>query len=412
MIYSEKIFEKRTNNNKTKVLLIGESVSLAHVTRPHELARQLDSDQHEIHFASGSFHPLIKKIKETSYHSIFTLSPNSFFEKIAKGKPVYDKQTIRDYVQAELKLISKIAPDIIVADNRPTLQISAALTSIPFINLCNAHWGPYSTLTFPIPDIPITRLYGENLSKIIIPKIIPGILKQHIRAFREMQKYWGLKPVASIQEMYTGGTITAYMDTPELSPTKDLPNNHVYLGPILWEPETNLDSSSLDLSKSIIYLSMGSSGDQTLTKGFSDFLISQGYQVICSGNLPTKKGLLSAEFIPGIQASQLADIIICHGGSGTIYQGLSAGKPIIGICKNPDQQFVMQGVEKFGAGITFKSRFADNRKVINAIHKIENNRTFSAKALEASIQIKKMNPNSKFTHLINSLETLIVKQGA
>lgn len=413
MIYlNEKPLKKQFSNHKIKILFIGESVSLAHVTRPHTLAQPLDAKQYKVHFASGKDYPFIEKIKQATYHSIFTLSSEKFYEQIAKGKPVYDKQTIKDYVQAELKLISKIAPDIIIADNRPTLQISAALTGISFVNLCNAHWSPYSTLTFPIPDIPITRFYGENLSKIILPKITPIILKQHIKAFRDVQISWGLNPVASIQEMYTGGTRTAYFDIPELSPTTKLPPNHYYLGPALWEPSTKLDTRKLDLSKNIIYLSMGSSGDQSLSAKLAKNLIDQGYQVICSGNMPAEKGLVCSKFIPGIQASRLADLVICHGGSGTIYQALSAGKPVVGICKNPDQQFVMQGVKKFGAGISLISRKASNNNLIEAINKLQQDQSFQAKALRMQSLLKQTNAHAKFSELLNNLNPLTYKQGA
>jgi UDP:flavonoid glycosyltransferase YjiC (YdhE family) len=46
------------------------------------------------------------------------------------------------------------------------------------------------------------------------------------------------------------------------------------------------------------------------------------------------------------------DLVICHGGNGTIYQALQHGKPVIGIPTLADQKFNMRRVEALGLGKT------------------------------------------------------------
>jgi UDP:flavonoid glycosyltransferase YjiC (YdhE family) len=57
-----------------------------------------------------------------------------------------------------------------------------------------------------------------------------------------------------------------------------------------------------------------------------------------------------AAYIPGIQAATKADLVICNGGSATVYQALAAGVPILGIQSNLDQYLTMHYVEKCGVG--------------------------------------------------------------
>jgi UDP:flavonoid glycosyltransferase YjiC (YdhE family) len=49
---------------------------------------------------------------------------------------------------------------------------------------------------------------------------------------------------------------------------------------------------------------------------------------------------------------QECDVVVCHGGNGTIYQALQHGKPIVGIPTIPDQEFNMRRVKALGVGET------------------------------------------------------------
>ncbi len=62
---------------------------------------------------------------------------------------------------------------------------------------------------------------------------------------------------------------------------------------------------------------------------------------------------------------EIADLVVCHGGNGTIYQALSHGRPVIGIPTIPDQAYNMRMVErlKLGTSITWQT-FFDNPGIL------------------------------------------------
>src|SRR5204862_1096209 len=59
----------------------------------------------------------------------------------------------------------------------------------------------------------------------------------------------------------------------------------------------------------------------------------------------------AAEFLPGDAAARRAALVICNGGSGTAYQALAAGTPVIGLPSNLDQYLTMSAVVAHEAGI-------------------------------------------------------------
>jgi UDP:flavonoid glycosyltransferase YjiC (YdhE family) len=72
------------------------------------------------------------------------------------------------------------------------------------------------------------------------------------------------------------------------------------------------------------------------------------------------------------------DLVVCHGGNGTIYQALQHGKPVIGIPTVPDQQFNMRRVESLGIGkmLSWKDFLNNPASLLELIRSIMKERSF------------------------------------
>lgn len=84
-------------------------------------------------------------------------------------------------------------------------------------------------------------------------------------------------------------------------------------------------------------------------------VISTGRQAaeIKSTRLDAEAAVIYIEdYVDGDRIIELADVVVCHGGNGTIYQALRHGKPIVGIPTIPDQAFNMRRVSALGVGET------------------------------------------------------------
>jgi hypothetical protein len=56
-------------------------------------------------------------------------------------------------------------------------------------------------------------------------------------------------------------------------------------------------------------------------------------------------------FVPALAASRLADVVVSHGGQGTVQTALAAGAPLVGVGPQMEQQINLDHVMDAGAGI-------------------------------------------------------------
>ena len=378
---------------RKRILFVGEAVSLAHVTRPLVLAQGLDPERYEVHFGCGPRYREIIEAAGFPVHDLPVQPPEQFFRNLYAGKPGYSEETLRQYMRAELRLLARLSPDLVAADTRFSLAISCKLAGIPYATLINAHWSPHYALGFPVPDLPITRFFGERLVRMIMPLALPISLRRMAEPCNRLRRGVGLPALAGLHEVYCHGDWTLYFDIPELSPTSSLPPNHRYIGPALWEPEMEMPAwrRFLKTGARRAYVTMGSSGNDRVTLAAVEALRRLGCEVMVSTNEPlpwtAAEGVFSAPVLPGLKAAALADIVVCHGGSGTIYQALAKGVPVLGLCVNADQQLVMQGVESAGAGIGFLARKATPRSIAEAAGRLLGEARYRESALRLSKRI-------------------------
>jgi UDP:flavonoid glycosyltransferase YjiC (YdhE family) len=378
---------------RRRILFVGESVSLAHVTRPLVLAKGLDPERYEVHFGCGPRYRELIRAAGFPVHDLPVLEPERFFRNLYAGKPGYSEETLREYLRAELKLLAHLSPDLVAGDTRFSLGLSCALAGIPYAAMVNAHWSPHYALSFPVPDLPLTRIFGQRLARMIMPLALPISFRRLAAPCNRLRRAFGLPALPGLREVYSHGDWTLYFDIPELSPTRDLPPNHRYIGPALWEPDVELPGwrRFLKTGARRAYVTMGTSGDDGVVLRTVAALRRLGCEVLVSTKEPlpwtAADGVFAAPLLPGRKAAALADIVVCHGGSGTIYQALSEGVPVLGLCVNADQQLVMQGAEHAGAGLGLLARRATAESIAAAAQRLlaEGGFRESARRLSARI---------------------------
>lgn len=373
-------------NTRPHLLFVGEAVSLAHVTRPLVLAQALDTDDYTISFACGQRYRTLVDQAGFRFHSLPTLAPELFLQRLDNGAPLYDRSTLAHYVEAESALFRELQPDLIVGDFRVSLSISAERAGIPYVNLCNAHWSPYSTQHFPTPELPISRALGATAAGWIIRATEPLAFAYHARAYNQVRRVHGLKPVSGLREMYTRGTWTLYLDLPTLAPTETLPPHHRYLGPVVWSPHAPLPPFSFkDSSLPLLYITVGSSGDTRVLDAIIDAAKRLPLNAVLAtagriklDNLPAN--VFAADYLPAQEILPHAAACLFNGGAATGYQALSAGVPVLGFPSNADQFFFMESAERAGAGLLIRPSHASPALVAAKLDLLLNQSSFRQRA--------------------------------
>jgi len=352
-----------TPATRRRILFLAEAVTLAHVARPRVLAESLDPARYEVHLAAAAtFDTALQGLRGQRW-PLVSISPGRFIEALAAGRPIYDAATLEAYVAADLALLDRVRPDLVVGDFRLSLAVSAPLRGVPYAALTNAHWSPYLRLPrWPVPDLPLVRLVGEPIARALFNQVRPAVFWLHGRALNRVRRRHGLPPLGDLRHAYTWGNETLYLDVPELVPTDPLPGNHRFIGPILWEPPQAAPPwwDQVPAARPCVYLSLGSSDPARLLPALIEALATLPISLLVAtagranlGRVPAH--VFAADYLPGSAAARRAVLTICNGGSGTVYQSLGEGTPVLGIATNLDQHLTMALVSAAGAGALMRS---------------------------------------------------------
>jgi UDP:flavonoid glycosyltransferase YjiC (YdhE family) len=110
-----------------------------------------------------------------------------------------------------------------------------------------------------------------------------------------------------------------------------------------------------------------------------------------------------AEFLSGEAACQVADVVVCNGGSPTSYQALSAGKPVVGIASNMDQYLNMSLVHQSGAGRLLRGGHATEKSIGEAVAEALANERFAQRARALQQVLEGYHGSADFESLVSKI---------
>ena len=343
-----------------RILFFAEAVTLAHVARPLVLAAAAAKAGDEVIIACHDRYRGFIESAGLSWLPLQSIGSRQFAQALAKGDPLFDLQTLRDYVRQDLQLIESVEPDLIVGDFRLSLSVSARLARVRYATVTNAYWSPFvAERRFPMPVLPLSRRLPLPLASALFRAFAPADMAMHCMPLNRLRRENGLPSLgADLRRVYTDADHTLYADAPGMFALRDLPPTHCHLGPVVWSPPVVTPSwwNSLPDDRPTVYVTLGSSGDPTVLGRVLDALAGLPLTAIASsagGPIHTRDYAANvhvAEYLPGSLAAARSRLVICNGGSPTAQQALAAGVPVLGIAGNMDQFLNMDAIVRREAG--------------------------------------------------------------
>ena len=403
-----------------KILVVPYTHTLSHLSRPLIIAQELKSRGFEVLFAGES--PKIAFVREQGFDvvPVFEPNPDEIIGNARKGKLRFaTNMDITRMVESDLALYEDVRPDLVITDFRFTALISTQITGIKHAAIVNASSTEYRALPYvplfkSIPEWLIKRDTGLwKMLDLLNLKLEMFVFDNVMNIFKRLSRKYGLNKTVTATNCLTGNNLTLLPDIPEYFPTRNLPEDYHYIGPLTlksniappswWPPKR--------VRKALIYITMGTTGIGdffTLTYEFikeSDLtaVITTGYQ---ADHIKTIHGKIYVEsFIDGDIVMEECDVVVCHGGNGTICQALHHAKPVIGIATLPDQAYNMRRVEALGFGKSIRwSDFLENpRLLVDAINSVLENPSFAKNAAMMQSIFQKYDAKKEGANIIESL---------
>jgi UDP:flavonoid glycosyltransferase YjiC (YdhE family) len=343
-----------------KVLCFVNGHSLAHVTRPLEIAKELKARGHEIIFAGMGQYLKIVEQDHFRTASLPYISTEQMMTAVKNNKlhSLFPLEQLTLFVELERSLIYAENPDLVLVDCRVTAQTSAELCNRPCVSISNTHMTNFRAIPFYsiqncLPGIPkfILEIANQWENKLELALYHHLVLSSLVELRRKL----------NLPHHFCHANESGYKillaDIPEFNPAK---SNELtqFIGPLPWHNSipVPLWRNKLDPKTMTIYITLGSEGLFEILNHlnlFADldmqFIIATG----CINSLPIATIPANVYIEPFINADHIlpyCDLVICHGGNGTIYQALSYQLPVVGFATHAEQAYGLKRVEALKVG--------------------------------------------------------------
>ncbi|TDH29062.1 hypothetical protein EXU57_03040 [Segetibacter sp. 3557_3] len=257
----------------------------------------------------------------------------------------------------QVEIISTLRPAAVLADMSPTLKMAAESIGVPCVALMNSYLSRYYAQVHPMPKShPLAgyiKLLPERMANYFIALGEQKSFKEIHQPFNQLRSKYGLSEQTSYQDEMEGD-INLLCDLPELFPQKTLPANYFFVPPLYYDFPG--DSSELlhqlDPERKTIFVTMGSTGNWQNGAFLNDPLFDN-YNMIIAGdhnNFVTRPGVIKSNFVNIHDLFGVTDLVICHGGNGTIYQALLYALPVLCKTAHFEQEWNVRMLEQMKVG--------------------------------------------------------------
>lgn len=299
---------------------------------------------------------------------------------------VGDAGLAAELLRGEYEAMLEIRPDFVIHGFWPVAGMAAKLTGTPEICYLPVPFEPKAFSTWLLQDLPdfvgpLTLLPKTVRMKIMaaIPKSLKlkmPLLRQKnlVRAF-ELAGGKENRPENLFDMLKSDFTIIN--DFSVFYEGKPLPQNFAVTGPLF--PKGTRDAEidpeiqrrlKPDSGKLKIFCTLGSSGGK-------DFLLEAiralkrmencTSVVLCPPSVcPFQEAknvaggspdlYLTDAFVPALKVNKMADVVLSHGGQGTLQTAVASGTPVVGFAVQPEQQINLEHIVSFGAAVRLPSR--------------------------------------------------------
>lgn len=401
---------------KIKIILSSLFQDAGEATRGLEIAKGLRENcppgfEADIRFLShgGRFEKLITDEGFRVDHAAPKMSGADFWEEM-KTKDfqfIGNEKLAYEIAQGEAKALKSFKPDVLIHGFWPTAGIAAKFTRVPaeiaYFPLPFAR-EPFST--FLMKDLPdffpfATRLPLSVRKKIMsaIPKKLklksPWVKQENLC---KAAKKLGAKNINDLFDMLESD-FTVVNDLPVFYDGNTIPENFAVTGPLFAPPadESSVPTEITELfnsdpKKIKIFCTLGSSGKhKNLIEaiGALRMLSKEKYcaAVLCPPSVCSLKEardiafrceniFITDSFIPAAAVNAMADLVICHGGQGTVQTAICAGTPLVGFAVQPEQQINLEHITERGAGIRIPKKQWEADNIAKAVETVAHDSSY------------------------------------
>jgi len=340
-----------------KKLLFAPFDLLSHYLRCLSIANSLNKNEFEIVFLRSRHY---NSFVEANGYRITDNTVNAYENVVSKASKFnfswINKQSVRQTVDAFIQVVEVEKPDVLISDTFLGAKIVAEKLNLNHVALLNAYVTNYYAGLRDVPHhhkaIRFKKYVSPEKWERIVRSIEEMTLKQVHSPFRKLRLEWHLPPQNNLFDEFTG-QYNLLCDDEDIFPLLTKPSCYEYIGPVLYNCFQHNPSLMTFLERykhlPLLYITSGSSGKYIIPDILNVDELND-YAVIVAGYHEDAdyKNILFRKFVNFDDVAPQVDLVICHGGNGSVYQALNAGKRIIAVPWIFEQEWNVQRFSQLG----------------------------------------------------------------
>jgi UDP:flavonoid glycosyltransferase YjiC (YdhE family) len=289
------------------------------------------------------------------------------------------------------EVVREWKPDVIVGD---VLTLASSLTAeicgIPFVTSVPHFWHATGSESVPFGSgwsPPRTRV-GRALTRRMHRFEKVG-LEYGRNELNETRAAVGLEPVDRVHGALSENLIIVGT-FPQLEPEREWPANVKVVGPVMWEPPA--DPVAIPVGEDplvVVAPSTAQDLQHTMLTSAVDGLRELPVRVMAAKNgreppTPLSPGpnTTIVDWAPYSQLFPPADVVLCHGGHGTIMRALTSGAAVVICPASGDQYENAARVRWAKVGVSIPNRFIDAPTIGAAVEKLLSDPGYTERAVK------------------------------
>ncbi|MGB1583715.1 MAG: glycosyltransferase [Solirubrobacterales bacterium] len=288
-------------------------------------------------------------------------------------------------------VVKQWRPDVVVGD---VLTLSASLAAeiceVPYVTFVPHFWHATSADDVPFGSgwSPSNTAFGRSVFRFMHRFERKG-LEFGRDELNETRSEVGLESIDQVhgaisRELVLVGTL------PQLEPQRVWPENVKVVGPVMWEPPAQSVTVPQGEDPLVVVApSTAQDLDHTMLGAAVSGLRDRPVRVMAAknGREPARKlkpgeNTTIVDWAPYSQIFPPADVVICHGGHGTVMRALTSGASVVICPASGDQYENAARVRWAGVGVAVPHRFISSKNISAAVDKVLANGSYARKALE------------------------------
>jgi UDP:flavonoid glycosyltransferase YjiC (YdhE family) len=330
-----------------------------------------------------------------------------------RGQPLKPYEAVVRAARDTLPLVRGSAPDVVVAD---ILTLAPALagemdgrpvaTLIPHVDPRPAPGFPPYSIGARLPRTAVGRAFWRALD----PAVLRGVERGR-RELDETRERLGLGPSGRIH-----GGISAALSLvatfPQLEYPRERPAGSHVVGPLLWEPEAaDVDLPGGDGPLVLVAPSTAQDPGHRLLRAALEGLGSlDGVRVLATWNRRPLEGPVTVapntrlvEWVSYARTMPACDVVVCHGGHGTLARALSSGCAVVVAPEGGDQGENAARADWAGVGVRVPRRLLSPDAVRLAVQRALDGGRRRARARELRAWCETHDPGARAAELVEGL---------